>query len=157
MYCSVNGGNKLNITDSELKIYRLLPLSGLLLLVAAYLFRWKIDEPDAIIALALNSMPNFCAAIILPFLTLLVFNKYKPRFLIKHKAKIFYSTMPLITGLFIVMEIKGLHHTKHASNLCDMIMSIAGMLICIVVFETLNKPVVLTSYKDIIKTSKHAS
>jgi len=147
----------LKITDFELKIYRLLPLSGLLLLGTAYLLRWKLDEPDVIIAFVINSMPNFCVSIILPFLTLLLFNKYKPRFLVKYKAKIFYSTMPIITGLFIVMETSGLNHGKHSSNLCSMIMSIAGMLICIVVFEALNKPVLLTSYKDIIKTNRHAS
>lgn len=147
----------MNITDSELKIYRLLPLSGLLLLGTDYLLRWKIDEPDVVISLALNSIPNFCMAVILPFLTLLIFNRYKPKLLIKHKAKIFYSTMPLITGLFIVLKTTGMHNSKGAANLLDMIMSIAGMLICIIVFESINKPVILTNYKDIIKTKRHVS
>lgn len=157
MYCFINGGSKLKITDFELKIYRLLSLLGLVLLAVTYLLRWSINEPNAIIALVINSVPNLCEAITLPFLTLLIFNKYKPGFLIKHKAKIFYSTMPVITAFFIVSEAIGLQNSKYSSGPYNMVMSIAGMLVCIIVFEALNKPVILTSYKDITRPHTKAS
>jgi hypothetical protein len=153
----MNGGSKLKISNLELKVYRILPLFGLLLLAATYLIRWKIDEPGVIVGYALRTMPNFCITISLPFMTLLILNKYKTGFLIKNKAKIFYSTMPLLTILSIVLEIIQLNHNKHTVDINDMIMSIGGMAVCIMIFEAINKPIVLASYKDITKPNKHAS
>ena len=157
MYYLKNGGSKLKITDSELRVYRTLPVLGLMILVATYFLRWKLDDTGVIMSFLLGTMPNFCIAIIMPFVTLLFLNKYKNGFLIKNKAKIFYSTLPLLTILFIALEAIQLYDNKHTVDINDMIMSIAGMAVCIVIFETINKPVTFTSYKDLTKSHKHAS